>query len=196
MALQECQRLSGRFHDMVPLKVASMVIKSLLYKGIFNEYIRCLDSSETNLSMPSPPLKAKSSPQGCSESSGDKGNNATHKINLTMQSRIATYGCQKGKVRTTTRSTCRMKSQAMHKCNEHKQIEIGSCRCTTGESKNLKLNAYGTLLHHDATQCEMLQVHRTQATPPWQHYPQHHLTHSSSLSTGGCSGARRVALSR
>ena len=36
----------------------------------------------------------------------------------------------------------------------------------------------------------------TQATPPWQHHPQHHLTHSSSLSTGGCSGARQVAHSR
>ena len=37
-----------------------MVIKSLLYKfkGIFNEYIRCLDGSETNLSGPTPPLKA------------------------------------------------------------------------------------------------------------------------------------------
>ena len=43
---------------MVPLKVASMVIKSLIYKGIFNEYIRCLDGSETNLSGPTPPLKA------------------------------------------------------------------------------------------------------------------------------------------
>ncbi len=45
-------------YDMVPLKVASMVIKSLLFNGTFNKYIRCLDGSETNLSGPTAPLKA------------------------------------------------------------------------------------------------------------------------------------------
>ena len=39
------------------------------------------------------------------------------------------------------------------------------------QAKQPMLHCY----NHDATQCEMLQVHRTQASPPWQHHPQHHL---------------------
>ena len=49
--------LSVTLHDMVPLKVASWVIKSLLFKGLFHKYIWGLDGSETNLSGPTPPLK-------------------------------------------------------------------------------------------------------------------------------------------
>ena len=50
--------MSGRFHNNGATESGILVIKSLLFKGIFNKYIRGLDGSETNLSGPTPPLKA------------------------------------------------------------------------------------------------------------------------------------------
>ena len=77
-----CSEVSVRLHDMVPLKVASSVIKSLLYKGIFNEYNRCLDGSETNLSGPVPLLKAAQRATTTQQQTM-----AHTKKNLTMKSR-------------------------------------------------------------------------------------------------------------
>ena len=96
----------------------TLVIKSLLFKGIFNRYFRGLNGSETNLAGPTPPLKAPQRQQCLTQNKLD---NDIKNCNVRLAKRQATDNKLLNML---------IKSQAMHKCNDHKQIEgsmQGSC---------------------------------------------------------------------